>query len=767
MRSHAGFRFFNEGRQRNARGMWTYLDSAHFVDDDGEPTQFEIFSIPNGVRIEYELGNLDIGIDAIPFVIYEDIFMERIWDMVEERSDVTLLRNNWHPSRDFPGYRQMTEGIRESRINSENMVDLFYRVGWTFEDTIEANERAGIELEIDLDSFKMTVEFILDGDSLIANLPLSEFTTNTASLPDTLDFMKFFGAGGVDAEGFMLVPSGSGAKIMFNNGRYREDPFMNSVYGMDSLTNIVRPQVTQPTRLPILGIQNDGAAFIAHVTSGSALANVNADVAGRTNSYNHSWFSFTLRSSTTTSVTGIALGAGEMTIVQEEIFPGDLTVRYHFLAGDNPGVGEMAQRYQQFLVETGALTPLDGAGDRSFYMDVVGAIDIRRHIMGVPYTAVEVMTTLEDADRIVGMLNSGGINTIQMQLHGWFNRGINHEVAKRVRPVRSLGSQQEMQDLNARLQQNGGGLHPAVNLQLTNWFSRNFNSTFESARDLSGFDGTMARHASRDSITLWFTPHRTDWHYLVHPGALPFHVDRFLPAYERRTGMDGIALTDLGDFVTESLFRRNAVDRESARLIVEEQIGRISNEVPNLVVFGGNDFTFPYASHIVEAPVQADMQYIIDYEVPFFSMIVHGFIEFAGRPANLREEYNTRRVLLNSMATGASPRYTFTAEPTRNAQFSAHERLYSTQYLNWVNAAVEHYTIFNDVYRYLRGERIVDFEVLAGSRMYIGGQQITVTEFSDGTRIYVNNTTEPFTVTGSGGNFEIPPEWFIVQGGTR
>jgi hypothetical protein len=312
-----------------------------------------------------------------------------------------------------------------------------------------------------------------------------------------------------------------------------------------------------------------------------------------------------------------------------------------------------------------------------------------------------------------------------------------------------------MQDLNARLQETGGGLYPAVGFQHVNWFSRRFNRTFESAKTLAGYVGFRSRDTWRDSVTLHFSNYQNDWYNLVHPGVLPFHVDRFLTAFQRRTAMDNLALTDLGDAVTESLFRRDALDRESARLIAEEQIGRIQAQVPNLLISGGNDYSLRFASHIVDAPVMADMQYIIDYEIPFFSMVVHGFIEFAGRPANQLEDYSPRRVLLNSMTTGASPRYTFTAEPTRLAQFSPHQRLYSTHYENWLEAAIEHYRIFNEVFAPLRGEKIVNFEVLAGSGEYVGGRQVTVTEFSNGTRIYVNNTSRPFE--------DIPPEWFVVR----
>jgi len=749
MRSHVSFRFFDEGRRRNTRRL--FPSSKYYG-------QFEKFSIPNGVRFEYVIGSLDIGIAAIPTLIEEEHFQYRVAAHAVERDDIRLLQQFWHPSRDHEGFRQMTAAVGDSRIHTENMLNFFERIGWTFEETYAANELSGVEVEVSFDFFDMALEFVLDGDRLIVNLPLSEFTTDTPAQPFYLYLMQFFGAGGSDDEGFMMVPSGSGGLIMFNNGKHREDPFRSSVYGMDALMNILRPTVTQPVRLPVFGIQNNGAAILAHVYNGAALATVNAEVAGRTNSYNNAWFSFTLRSSTNLAMDGIPGVAGDLTVVQEEVYSGDITVIYHFLAGDNPGVGAMAQAYQGFLVETGALTPLDGPGDRSFYLDILGALDVRRHVLGVPYPSTEVMTTLDDANRFVDILNSGGVETIQMQLHGWFNRGINHDVATNIRRINSVGSRQDMLDLNQRLQGSGGGLHPAVNFQLTNWYTRRFNRTFETAKDLAGYIGFMSR-VNRQSLTVRFNHHLNDWFLLVHPGVLPFHVDDFLSAYESRTGMDGLMLTDLGDILVESMYRRDPVDRQHSRHITAEQVGRINSAIPNLVIAGGNDFIFPYASHIIDAPIEPDIQYIIDYEVPFFPMVVHGFIEFAGRPVNVREHFNPRNVLLLSMSTGASPRYLFSEAPTRNLQFSPHERFYSTHYVNWIDLAMEHYRVFNDVYRNLRGERIVDFEILAGRYLYVGGAQVTVTVFSDGTRIYVNNTTQPFEADG----LIIPPEWFVVS----
>ncbi|MCL1878644.1 MAG: DUF5696 domain-containing protein [Defluviitaleaceae bacterium] len=759
MRSNMGFEFFDAFRRTHTR--WLYNDSV------AHEYQFEIFSIwdgneVHGIRLEYQVGDMDMGIDAIPFFMEIERFNTRVLPYVDP-DDWQRVQRFWFESRDMEGFMQMSDAIRDRQIDIGIMLRIFENIGYTADELIMDNAAAGIELDIDQNFFKIVMEFVLLDDALKVNIPLSEIeVVGDDAHIFQLDVLPFLGAGGVSDEGFILVPSGSGGIINFNNGRHREAMFEAPMYGFDYLMDSMRPQITQAARLPIFGIQNEGAAMLAHVYSGQALASVIADVAGRTNSYNSAWFRFTLRASTILSMAAIpGTTTSDLTIIQTYPYTGDITVKYHFIAGDNPGIGEMARTYQDFLVSQGALSPLTENRDRSFYLDIIGGIDIQRHILGTPYMATEAMTTIEDAQRFVDILNENGIDTIQMQLHGWFNRGINHDVARNVNIISDVGSASEMRNLDNRLQSNHGGLHPAVNFQFTNWFSRNFNSTFEGARDPAGFVGFMSQGA-RDSLSTRFSFHRNGWHLMVHPAALPFHVDDFLPNFERRVGMNSMMLTDLGAVMTESMYRRDAVDREHSRLIAMEQMERIHAQIPNLVVSGGNDYAFAFASHLVDVPTEADMFKIIDYEVPFYSMVVHGFIEFAGTPANMRENYSPEIVLLNSLATGASPRYILSAQPTRHAQFSPHERFYSTQYTNWIEAAVEHFHVFNDVYRNLRAVRIDDFIILQGGEIGVTGTaQVTVTVFEDGTRIYVNHTREPF----DNGDVFIAAEGFYVRNG--
>ena len=748
MMSNLGFRFYDE--THTMRWRWTYHDSTRHE-------QAEIFSIPNGVRIVYTLGDADIGHQRLPQFIELERFNARVLEKISDEDDRTFVTRHWFESRSNEGFMELMGALREHNLNLQRMLCIFDEIEYTMEDLFYDSNASGVVLDIDLDFFELPMDIVLDGDTMVVNVPLSELEVSGFGLVDRLDLMKFFGAGGMEDEGFLFVPSGSGGIIEFNNGKHREAPFGSAVYGADLLMNHIWPAMEQPIRLPVIGIQNNGAAMLAHVESGAALATIRADVAGRLNSYNFAWFSFTLRSAELMEMVGVPGWDTMRSVIQSDPFEGDITVRYHFIAGDNPGIGEMAGVYRQHLIDNGTLTPLTGNQDRSFYLDIIGAVGLTSHFLGVPYTSAEIMTSIEDAGRIVGLLEDMGVGPIQMQLHGWFNRGMDHDVARNVRPIRGVANRNQLQEMEQRLTANGGGLFPAVNFHRVVSGSRGFNNNFEVALRPTGFIG-ITTNIQRDLLSTRAANNDSDIFYLLHPGVLPFHVDDFIPQFNR-LGLHGLSLADMGDILTESMSRRGAIDREHSRLVAASQIERIGENVPNIMVQGGNDFALAAASHLVGVPTTADMFYIIDFEVPFFQMVVHGFIEFAGAPANTLEHPNLQRQLLNMLATGASPRYMLTASPTRTMRFSPHERFYTTYYAHWIAQAAEHYRIFNEVYSSLRTVPMVDFIILSNEARYLDGtRQVSVTIFENGTRIYVNNTRNPF----DNGQVVIPAYDFVV-----
>jgi hypothetical protein len=125
---------------------------------------------------------------------------------------------------------------------------------------------------------------------------------------------------------------------------------------------------------------------------------------------------------------------------------------------------------------------------------------------------------------------------------------------------------------------------------------------------------------------------------------------------------------------------------------------------------------------------------------------MHGYVDYAGSAVNTKEIQDPQTSFLNMLATGAAPHYLFTYAPTRNMEFSPYEFYYSTQYENWIPYAVEHYRVYNEIFRDIRTEPITAHRILFESPDRVA--TVTVTEYGGRKRIYVNNTRQPYTAGG-------------------
>jgi len=566
--------------------------------------------------------------------------------------------------------------------------------------------------------------------------------------------MRYFGAGSTEDEGYMFVPSGSGALIEFNNGKANHERFTGSVYGVEPLGRRMISQMIYDINLPVFGIKNNDAAFLAIIENGSALANINADVAGRISSFNSAWFNFILRETDT----AFMRGADEsMTVIQQNAYEGDISVRYVFLTDDDAGYTGMARTYQNYLIEKNILTPLVPEDNSPFYLSFLGAIEKQEFFLGTPYYATVPMTTYSQASDIIEQLNNNDVNSIQAQWIGWFNRGANHDAADKIRPARNIGNRNDKNTLMQLLNDGGGELYPAVRFQALRWDSRRVSMSRNVSQDILGYSGIFTSF-NRQTLSIMRTMYRSDVYTLIHPRVVPFHVDDFISGYNS-IGYYALALEDMGSLLTQSMYHNNSVDRESSKLIAQEQIQKLYDEFGPMMISAGNDYSFFAARHIIDLPTTTDRYLIIDHSIPFVQMVLHGYIDHSGTPINTREIFEFDYTLLTSLSTGSAPHFLWTYQPTTNLAYTQYDVLYSTQYGSWFDDAVELYRNYNDVFKNLRTVPITDHVILRpGTPGSIGQSAVTMTQFGT-TRIYVNFSDTEFISD----DVTIPPMDFVIR----
>jgi hypothetical protein len=463
----------------------------------------------------------------------------------------------------------------------------------------------------------------------------AEFPVNSITL------LNFFGAGGPDEKGSLFVPDGSGALIHFNNGKQRYPAYQQDVYGRDqTMDNTDALSRDQKVRLPVFGIIRENSAFLGIIEQGAPVAMINADVSGRLNSYNYVYPSFYV-----INKDDVSLNAGgqqrSLPKFQDGPMKSDYVVRYAFVHGGEANYSGLASYYRQYLIDRGMLTApqaVDQSGDSPFFLQLVGSIEKRKHILGVPFRMQEPLTTFDEMKEILGKLGDAGIRNIKLKLSGWFNGGVNHRMADKVKVNGSLGGVQGLRDLMNYAREAGIDLYPEVEVaSVSN--PRGFRESKEAARRLTEAPAAVypidlaTNRRDRDR-----TPS-----YVLAPRLIPSTVSSMLNDLSK-IGVDQLALADLADLLNSDYRKRQQVDRTESEHITMDALRSLRDAGLTLMADGGNAYALPYVTAVMNAPMSNSRFKLEDESIPFYQMVIRGYIDYTGEPYNLSTYTNRSNI---------------------------------------------------------------------------------------------------------------------------
>lgn len=711
--------------------------------------QFKAESIENGIRITYTLGDMSLGIDVLPRLISKKRMDEKVLSKLDE-AKARYVSTRYYPLASNPEVLERLDTAVSRQLVLSRMIDNFQEAGYTPEDLALDNEENGISSGADQDrpNFSIPINIQLDGDSLIVAVSANQIEESEGYRIRMLNLLGFFGSAGTKEQGYMFVPDGTGSLINLNNGKINQEVYVQRLYGEDENDNSGRRgQVAESARLPVFGLKSEDEAWFAVIEKGDGIASINADISERNNSYNNVFASFAIR------------GEDELTLYKgnqfEEIqlltdarYDGDVQVRYSFLTGEEANYSGMANNYRSSLERQDVLKPITDEGGIPFYISVLGAVDKRKTFLGAPYKGMVSMTTFEEAGEIVDRLKSDEVTNIRMRYLGWFNEGINHIIPAKVKVDSILGGRKDFDLLVDKLEGQGGKLYPDVAFQHVYQNEGNFAPASDGARLVT------RKVALRTPYNRAFNSMDYDLgiYYLLSPAKLPYYVDQFMDGYEKM-GNDAVALRDLGELLHADYRVSRVIFRDTAKNIVTEQLAKFKKRYPNILITGGNAYSLAYSDHLVNVPTSTSLFSITDQEVPFYQMVIHGYVDYAGSPINLADEQDVQMNLLRSIELGAAPHFLWTYKSSSNLKFTPYDEMFSTQYTSWYEQAVDMYKKTNEVLSSLRSTKI--------AKHIHHTKGVVEVQYENGTSIYVNYTDETVTVNG----LQIGAKNFMSGGG--
>jgi len=714
-----------------------------------ERKQFELESIKDGVRIIYTLGDFSKNIDFLPLYIKTERLNELILSKLNT-SDKNYVKTRYFESEEKPGFSQRALTVERSAFITQKMISLFEQAGYTYEQRDEDDSLAGYKTQETRPFFKIPLEYRLVDGQLKASIPVSKIEKSEGFQITSIRLLNFFGCAGTDDTGYIFVPNGAGSLINFNNGKKTAPAYVQPVYDFDPMMERrIGSEINESVRMPIFGIKKNDDAFLAIIEEGSAFSSVNADVSGKFNSFNTAGVVFNIKTSEKLSMMGVTGDQSDLPMVEAGDYNGRITVSYRFLHGDEANYSGMAKSYRETLVKEYNMEPVQEQKDMPFFLDLVGTIEKSDRVLGIPYQKTISLTTVEQASDIIKQLQTKGINNIKLRYTGWFNGGINHYSAKSFDISKKNGSLKELRELDSLLSETGGSLYldTAFLKIYKSSDSHGYQKRKESSRYISGAEALLS---PINPATLRMSAKPEDGaYYILSPAYLASYISSFLKSFGK-SGLSGVSLQDLGNLLPSDKDKNGAVNREQSKIIIAHELEKLRHDIGNIMLDGGNIYAVPYTDIIVDAPMHSDQYLIVDEDIPFYQMVLHGYREYAGKAQNEYSSDNTDDSLLKMIEYGCGLRY-FWSHSDDSMLKDSGLRYSSVNYMNSLDESTEKYRKISDALNGLNGETIDSHEIVKkGVRKLV---------YQNGTTVYVNYNSEKETADG----YEIGAKSFYVS----
>ncbi len=728
-----------------------------------ENGQFEIEEIENGIKITYFIGDSALMI-CLPDVITEErmlVFLNQMTSAQQKK----INRNYTLYSMETLKEDEKDEMLKKYPILAEqniyvlrsgtkdymkkDLASYFAEVGYTQADFELDAANNSTDDEEKKAWFRIPLVYQLEGDNLVVtvNPEEVEYNTNGFYLVN-IDILRYFGAS-LNEDGYIFVPDGSGALINFNNGKTTEASYGATVYGQDSTmvyTTWYQSQVeAQNTiKMPVFGIKDGNKAVFAVIEEGDAYATIKADVAGKYTGYNDAYVSFNYLQYGSTSLSDM-IGAASYYLYSDAVFEGVYKLRYAFLTGEQADYSGMAACYRDYLKENGVLGEQIKEQNLPFYVEYIGAIDKPDTFLGIKYDSVESVTTFAQAGEITDLLKQKGVENLNIIYSGWMNGGLRGTAATKLKVESKLkAGGTTLSEFQEYVKSIGADLYMTTELQYV--YEDDFFDGYSSIRYAPRyFDNTvikinqygLASRVSEDELANLISP------YYVK------QITKDLTGKLKKQNVTGVNLGTISWELYSDLQKSVYTDRQMAKKENNAAILTLKDNGQKLIGDNANAYVFNYVDELIGVPLYSNNYRIIDEEVPFYEMVIHGYIPCAGEAMNLTDDYQT--TLLKSVEAGTGLYFKWIYEDNAVLKETEYDYLYSVNYEAWLERATADYNRMNQELGSLVGCEMKSHEYVQ--------EDVAKVTYQNGSRVYVNFSKKNVTVDG----VTVPAKDYVVE----
>ena len=550
-----------------------------------------------------------------------------------------------------------------------------------------------------------------------------------------IGLLQFFGAAGAEDEGYMVVPDGSGAVINYNNQRINAQAYSNDVYGSDtSIGVLTRPSKTEQVYLPVIGAVTNGEkskhGFMAIAKSGETCASVNATVSGQNStSYNNTWFEFKVRAEDT-----YYMGTRKLTVYEQgSINQPNLTVGYYPLSSENLSYVDIAEAYRNYLMDQKGFTDKNDNITNSYYLDLYGGTVKAQSIAGFPVNLETAATTYEQAQEIIKQLNDLGVDDIVANYNDFNGAGIKGMITADVNYAGTLGGKNAYKSLADYVNSVNAKLFASAGITYMKDSGNGYSYTLNACKAI-----TKAYATTNNWDIAFGIPNQVR---LVTKTTLsPYYWPDLYKKISTSFASEGIKTISLGDATTllYSDYSRENYSRTDTMNILVDGYKQFKDAGFTLLASGANAYALPYVDYLTDVPVTSSNFDLFDYDIPFYEIVIHGYLPYTTKAVNASA--NANDTIMLALLTATPVHYDMMYADPNDFTDSDYETLFYSNYKGWLEPSAKVYKLYQDELKDFANLHITGYNRISGDEME--------TEFEGGKTIKVNTREMTLTVNG-------------------
>ena len=535
------------------------------------------------------------------------------------------------------------------------------------------------------------------------------------------------------ANGYIVVPDGSGSIIPFKNNTVALGAYQSYVYGQNytNLSNHYSPESggtivpLKDASMPMFGVvhnktdKNSQKAICAYATKGEQHMSINVSPDKADNDeYIYAYAKFRKNFAYTEYYSQDL--SQQAPVLPEELLDFDIGMRYDFLEGENANYVGIAKNYRDYLINVEKqLTNKTFENNHIITrLDFIMA-DAEDSVLG---TTNAVVTTANDVYDILNDSLDNGVNNIVTSLLGWQDGGITLGRPDEVDFSRNIGTASQYKKLISNMKERGVDVSFSQDYYLIN--KEQINLSGNATKHINGkyVEFTSFNHIFINEFNYSRTDKAAKW------------VKNQYSELRSETGVNTMTVSGISNHALSHYggTREKAMSNIEGAFSYLNSKGSVNADQPS-------KYLWEYVDRYFNTPISDSQHLIEEEEIPLLQLVLNGCMELYAPYSNF--SFYDQNSVLKMIDFNVYPSFILSKESSHLLSYTNSANYYSTEY-----------SLYKDMIKniYSQVDSALGKVINASWTNRIKTDNgLIVNEYSNGKKIVINYSDSPLKYNGT------------------